>query len=146
MRNDVCAAPGLSTSTTVVPFAPPDVLVAGAGEDESGRGEDRSDLRVLDAGAFVAGCVAERDLPGQAVDMGPQGKVRMFRGASLKPGLIATLAIKGITAAPAEPETAAVATPSSKFSITNLALAAAFLMILVGAGMIFAKKPQPKKA
>jgi len=81
---------------------------------------------------------------GQAVDMG-EGSIRMFRGQHLAAGQTAVLSIKGIKA-PAADVAVASATGSTGFSLRNVAMGAAFLVALIGAGMILIKKPQEKKA
>jgi len=81
---------------------------------------------------------------GQAVDMG-EGSIRMFRGQHLAAGQTAVLSIKGIKA-PAADVAVASATGSTGFSLRNVAMGAAFLVAIIGAGMILIKKPQEKKA
>jgi hypothetical protein len=86
---------------------------------------------------------------GKPVDMG-EGSIRMFRGQKLAAGETATLSIKGIKAAPA-PGTPGAGTEGATvaatgFSARNVAMGGAFLIALIGAGMILIKKPQEKTA
>ena len=82
---------------------------------------------------------------GQPIDMG-QGPIRMYRAQNLPAGAVATLSIKGIKPAAADADAAAA--PEIKpagISGKSIAMGAAFLIALVGAGMIFIKKQSPKK-
>ncbi|MGN6369248.1 MAG: hypothetical protein ACTHN5_13385 [Phycisphaerae bacterium] len=83
---------------------------------------------------------------GDVMDMGMGGggspmKVRMFRAQNLAAGATVTLTISNLLSS--APLTASAAGP---FSSKNIALSGAFLLALLGAGMMLARKPQPKKA
>ena len=85
---------------------------------------------------------------GAAVDMG-QGKVRMFRAQNVLATANAGLSITGIKAGLAAGAMAAgepAAATDSKFSARNLALGGAFLIVLLGVGMLLIKKPKPAEA
>jgi hypothetical protein len=84
---------------------------------------------------------------GSAVDMG-QGSVRMYRAENLKAGQTALLSIAGIKATtPADVPGAAGASAIKPpaMSARNVAMGGAFLIALIGAGMILIRKPQAKK-
>jgi hypothetical protein len=87
---------------------------------------------------------------GEAVDMG-EGKVRMYRAQDLAPNFKVNLSIRGIKPTPAaaaadSSDDVPLAAAPSRFSARNLAMGGAFLMVLIGAGLMLMKKPQPKKA
>lgn len=82
---------------------------------------------------------------GQPVDMG-QGAVRMYRAQNLAPGSKALLSVTGIKPVGADPGAEAAAIKPSGFSARNVAMGGAFLIALIGAGMMLMKKNQVKKA
>jgi hypothetical protein len=80
---------------------------------------------------------------GQPVAMGEgQGSIRMYRAQNLAAGAMAKLAITGIKAAPAEADGGM---PETGWSGRNVAIGAAFLLVLAGAALMLMKKPKAEK-
>jgi hypothetical protein len=77
------------------------------------------------------------------VSMGEgQPAIRMFRAQNLAAGAMVKLAIAGIKAAPAGADTGV---PETGWSGRNVAIGAAFLLVLAGAALMLMKKPKAEK-
>jgi hypothetical protein len=72
--------------------------------------------------------------------------VRMYQAENLAAGASARLTIQGIKPADADLAGADAIKPASGVSMRNIALGGAFLITIIGAGMILMKKPQARKA
>jgi hypothetical protein len=80
---------------------------------------------------------------GKPVKMGQDmGTVRMYQAQNLAAGAAVKLAITGIKAAPAE---AGGGMAEAGWSTRNVAIGAAFLLVLAGAALMLMKKPKPEK-
>ncbi|HUO09482.1 MAG TPA: hypothetical protein VM008_14330 [Phycisphaerae bacterium] len=84
-------------------------------------------------------------LGGDIMDAG-QGKVRMFRAQNLAAGATATLTISNLLSSAPLSATPAPTGSDNPLSAKNIAIGGAFLLALVGVGMMLVKKPQAKKA
>lgn len=82
---------------------------------------------------------------GDPVDMGGQGKVRMFRGQNIQPGAVASLSIKGIKPPPDAHADHSAPAAVGRFSARNIAMGGAFLMVLAGIALMLMKKSPGKK-
>jgi len=78
---------------------------------------------------------------GEVVDAG-DGKARMFRAQNLAAGATVSLNISDLVA----PAPLAAVSPDSPATARNVAVGGAFLLVLIGAGMMLIKRPQPRKA